>query len=93
MFAEKGGFGVEFPLGAGVGGWGAGGGLGGDGGVGEGWLMVSAGWENGVGVGVGGGRGTVRITAAAAVATGEFGYVEGFEHGAVVDFADNYGAE
>ena len=30
---------------------------------------------------------------AAAVAAGRFGYVEGFEHGAVVDFADDDGAE
>ena len=31
--------------------------------------------------------------AAAAVAAGRFGYVEGFEHGAVVDFAYDDGAE
>ncbi len=32
-------------------------------------------------------------TTAAAVAAGWFGYVEGFGHGAVVDFADDDGAE
>ena len=32
-------------------------------------------------------------SAAAAVAAGRFGYVEGFEHGAVVDFADDDGAK
>ena len=50
LVSEAGGFGVEFPLGAGVGGWGAGGGLGGVGGVGEGGLVVAAGWEGGIGV-------------------------------------------
>lgn len=35
----------------------------------------------------------MRITAAAAVAAGRFGNVESFGHGAVVDFADDDGAE
>ena len=89
LFAEAGRFGIEFPLGAGVGWWGAGGGLGGDGGVGEGGLVLAARGEGDVGVG---GR-AVRVTAAAALAAGRFGYVEGFEHGGVVNFADDDCAE